>query len=209
MSLDDQSDQSGSGPHGQVQRGEALLGGGGGISFAVTEKKDIVLSRKVSARVHVGGAIHGRDGGLTPEVTQGEGDQPDQSVQGSGGGYGLLETITQKVKLNNKSLGTFTFSKSMNMVGTMVAEIEQRDRIKEGELGFGFLRTLVGKDPSLLADSPSKRIKLGIENQTEALRASPARSSPSRRGSKPRRGPARSTPSQTTQLQRHQQHSNG
>ena len=177
---------------GQVQGGEAILGGGGGTPLTEEEK--------VSSKVHVGGTVAGGDGGLTPHIIQEEDvDQSDQSVQGSDGGYGLLETITQKVKISNKSSGTFTFNKSTNMVRSRIAEIEQRDGVKEGELGFGFLRTMVGRDPSLSTESPSKRRKLGTQNQTEASsRASPARSSPSRRGSKPRRGPTRSTASRTT-----------
>ena len=190
---------------GQVQGGEAVRGGGGGIPLTEAEEK---VSPKISPKVHVGGTVAGGDEGLTPHIIQEEDvDQSDQSVQSlsvqGDGDYGILETITQKVKINNKNSGTFTFNTNTNMVRSRIAEIEQRDGVKEGGLGlgFGFLRTMVGRDPSLSNESPSKRQKQWAQNRTEASsRASPARSSssPSRRGSKPRRGPTRSTASRTT-----------
>ena len=50
MSPDDQSDQSGSGPHGQVQRGEALLGGGGGSHLQLQKRKTKFCQEKFRHR---------------------------------------------------------------------------------------------------------------------------------------------------------------
>ena len=141
---------------------KACLGGGGPTTTASKVSSINIEGDKVMMRE----TGPGGGGGLTPDVdvdVSGDGDdQPDQSVRRSGGLYGLLKT--GRVKLQGS--GTF-IQKSTNKISVRlrVAEIEgqHHDKVNEGRVGFGFLKTVEGRNPFLSVDSPTKRRRLETE----------------------------------------------